>query len=189
MRLEPGRPPTPYRPLPGPPGEPTDRPLKRYVVQAHHPKRYWEHISDHDSEDRALLQALHMARVGKVAFRVWDRKKGKEVWRGYGQGARVEKWKEMRPAGLVGSNPMKRHRIEYMRADGRVVKMRLPAPFANIVARYILKYRHGALTYEGVPYDSYGQFVDRWGGVLGVALPNRDYGPAQGISRVDVEDD
>lgn len=109
VRLEPGRrgpPPAPYRsPLLGPAAAPpAERPFGRYLVQAHHPKRYWEHIADHRDEDRALLDALRRARVGKVAYRVWDRKKGKEVWRGYGHGARVEKWATKKPEGLVGSN-------------------------------------------------------------------------------------
>ena len=103
---------SPYRsPLLGPAAPAAERPLRRYVVQGYHPKRrYWEHVGDEDDEDRALLQALKRARVGKVAYRVWDRKKGKEVWRGYGQGARVEKWKEKRPEGLVGANATARLR-------------------------------------------------------------------------------
>lgn len=98
--------PTPsYRsPLHGPPVEGRERDWLRFQVQAHHPKRYWEPVSQSDDRNRALLDALKRARVGNVAYRVWDRLERKEIWRGFGYGATIDEWIKDRPAGLVGQN-------------------------------------------------------------------------------------
>lgn len=157
---------------------------KRFVVQGRYPATSgrWEHIVEADEANRAILKALHMARSTPAAYRVWDRKRGAEIWGGYGASATVDSWKTKPPKGMVGINPHhKKHTLEYMGPDGGIVKMRLPAPFANIVARYILKYRRGALTYEGVSYASYKDFMDQWGGTLELVLPNpRHSTPARG---------
>jgi hypothetical protein len=109
MRMEPGKrrgpPPAMYRsPLHGPVETARERQWLRFQVQAHHPKRYWEAVTESDDRNRALLEALKRARVGNVAYRVWDRLERKEIWRGYGYGATIEEWKTARPTGLIGQN-------------------------------------------------------------------------------------
>lgn len=79
---------------------------ERYLIQAIRPKhRNWVTIDYAKDETRALLNALHRARLGKgVTYRVWDTGKVEEVWRGAGAEATIERWKNIRPAGLVGAN-------------------------------------------------------------------------------------
>jgi hypothetical protein len=110
--MEPGKrrgpPPAMYRsPLHGPVETARERQWLRFQVQAHHPNRYWEAVAESDDRNRALLEALKRARVGNVAYRVWDRLERKEIWRGFGYGATVDEWLKDRPAGLVGQNPAK----------------------------------------------------------------------------------
>jgi hypothetical protein len=78
----------------------------RYLIQAIRPKhRNWVTIDYAQDETRALLNALHRARLGKgVTYRVWDTDKVEEVWRGTGAEATIDRWKKIRPAGLVGAN-------------------------------------------------------------------------------------
>jgi hypothetical protein len=111
MNLEPGKrrgpPPPMYRsPLHGPVrGEGgREREWLRYQIQAHHPKRYWEPVAESDDRNRALLEALKRARVGKVGYRVWDRVDRREIWQGYGPHASIDEWLKERPPGLVGQN-------------------------------------------------------------------------------------
>lgn len=78
---------------------------KRYLVQGLRPKhRNWVTIDYADTEERAILNALHRARLGDVTYRVWDTGIVKEIWRGQGKDAKVEAWQLRRPGGLVGAN-------------------------------------------------------------------------------------
>ncbi|MDD5305589.1 MAG: hypothetical protein PHS14_21020, partial [Elusimicrobia bacterium] len=86
----------------------------RFLIQGLRPKhRNWVTIDYADDENRAILNALHRARLGDVAYRVWDTETVSEVWQGKGKEAKVERWaKGGRPAGLVGANrrtPMHRN--------------------------------------------------------------------------------
>lgn len=97
--------PATYRsPLHGPADAPRERQWLRFQVQAHHPKRYWEPVAESDDRNRALLEALKRARVGKLAYRVWDRDTRKEIWQGFGPHASIDEWLKERPPGLVGQN-------------------------------------------------------------------------------------
>jgi hypothetical protein len=78
---------------------------ERYLIQGIRPKhRNWVTIDYAHDLNRALLNALHRARLGNVTYRVWDTEKVEEVWRGTGQEATIEGWKATRPSGLVGAN-------------------------------------------------------------------------------------
>ena len=78
---------------------------ERYLIQGIRPKhRNWVTIDVAHDLNRALLNALHRARLGNVTYRVWDTETVEEVWRGTGQAATIEGWKATRPSGLVGAN-------------------------------------------------------------------------------------
>ncbi len=83
-------------------------PTKRYLIQGLRPRhRNWETIDDADDENRALLKALHRARLGRETYRVWDTATVEEIWRGSGKDAKIDRWQSARPSGLVGANRRK----------------------------------------------------------------------------------
>jgi hypothetical protein len=81
---------------------------RRYLIQGLRPRhRHWVTIDEEDNEERALLNALHRARLGDVAYRVWDTHLVKELWQGRGRDAKIAPWQTRRPSGLVGANRRK----------------------------------------------------------------------------------
>ena len=76
----------------------------RYQIQGYG-RKYWDAVAETDDRARALAEAVKRARIGNVAYRVWDRVDRKEIWRGFGHGATVEEWKTTRPPGMIGENP------------------------------------------------------------------------------------
>jgi len=119
MNLEPGKrrgpPPPMYRsPMHGPERlraseRGVDEPRRewlRYQIQGYG-RKYWDAVAETDDRARALAEAVKRARVGSIAYRVWDRVDRKEIWRGFGHGASVEEWKTTRPPGMIGENPAK----------------------------------------------------------------------------------
>lgn len=120
MNLEPGKrrgpPPSMYRsPMHGPTRPAAsergaggrEREWLRFQIQGHDPGRYWVPVAETDDRHRALAEAVKRARVGKVAYRVWDRVDRTEIWQGYGPHASVDEWTKKRPEGMVGQNPAK----------------------------------------------------------------------------------
>jgi len=83
-----------------------EREWLRYQIQGYG-RKYWEPVAETDDRGRALAEAVKRARVGSIAYRVWDRVDRKEIWRGFGYGATVEEWKTTRPPGMIGENPAK----------------------------------------------------------------------------------
>lgn len=78
---------------------------ERYLIQGLRPKhRNWVTVDFADDENRALLNALRRARLGDVAYRVWDTHLVKPVWQGHGKDAKIDRWQGARPSGLVGAN-------------------------------------------------------------------------------------
>lgn len=117
MNLEPGKrrePPPPMyrspmhgrtRPTPAERGTGgREREWLRYQIQGYG-RKYWEPVAETDDRARALAEGVKRARVGSIAYRVWDRVDRKEIWRGFGHGASVEEWKTTRPPGMIGENP------------------------------------------------------------------------------------
>lgn len=78
----------------------------QYRVEALRPRhRFWKELYKSDDLDRALAEAVKLARVSPaLTVRVWDFHGMKEVWRGKGAEAKVERWEKARPKGMVGKN-------------------------------------------------------------------------------------
>lgn len=80
-------------------------PGERYLIQGLRPKhRNWVTVDFANEENRALLNALRRARLGDVAYRVWDTHLVAPVWQGQGKDAKIDRWQGSRPSGLVGAN-------------------------------------------------------------------------------------